>query len=132
MMRRVGHSAPLSIAVVTSMLACAAVAQEPQKPLPFELFHGTTTIPGTGKEAQNPETPSTDQAGAEAALPADQASSDGLQPAAVEGVQAPYSEPTEESGFEIGEKMEVLEPYKLVRSLQFVQDAVVKGDHSAM
>ena len=138
MMRRVGHSAPLSIAVVTSMLACAAVAQEPQKPLPFELFHGTTTIPGAGKEAapseeaQNPETPSTDQAGAEAALPADQASSDGLQPAAVEGVQAPYSEPTEESGFEIGEKMEVLEPYKLVRSLQFVQDAVVKGDHSAM
>ncbi|MEM5471548.1 chemotaxis protein [Hoeflea sp. AS60] len=28
--------------------------------------------------------------------------------------------------------METLEPYKLVRSLQFVQDAVVQGDHSAM
>ena len=28
--------------------------------------------------------------------------------------------------------IESVEPYKLIRSLQFVQDAVVKGDHSAM
>lgn len=30
------------------------------------------------------------------------------------------------------ETMEALEPYQLIRSLQFVQDAVVAGDHSAM
>lgn len=31
-----------------------------------------------------------------------------------------------------GEGIESVVPYKLIRSLQFVQDAVVKGDHSAM
>ncbi|MBU4528965.1 MAG: chemotaxis protein [Hoeflea sp.] len=34
--------------------------------------------------------------------------------------------------FAMAGDMEALEPYKLVRSLQFVQDAVVNGDHSAM
>jgi len=147
MMRRVGHSAPLSIAVFTSMLACAAVAQEAVKPLPFELFHGATTFSDAAEdvapteEAREPsdthaetlsEAASGPQAGTEAAPQPDQAPTDGQQPAPVEGVQAPYSEPTQEAGFEIGDKMEVLEPYKLVRSLQFVQDAVVQGDHSAM
>ena len=34
--------------------------------------------------------------------------------------------------FAMAGDMDALEPYKLVRSLQFVQDAVVNGDHSAM
>lgn len=34
--------------------------------------------------------------------------------------------------FAMAGDIEALEPYKLVRSLQFVQDAVVRGDHSAM
>lgn len=38
----------------------------------------------------------------------------------------------ESSDFPIAGDIEALEPYKLMRSLQFVQDAVVRGDHSAM
>ena len=139
MMRRVGHPAPVSIAVFAAMFACAAVAEEPQKPLPFELFHGATTFPEAGEEAapsKETQDPSDSHAGSpsghQTVTDMDQASTDGQQPMAVEGVQAPYSEPNQEAGLEMGDKMEVLEPYKLVRSLQFVQDAVVQGDHSAM
>jgi chemotaxis protein MotC len=42
----------------------------------------------------------------------------------VEGVRA--------SDFAMPDDIDGLEPYKLIRSLQFVQDAVVHGDHSAM
>ena len=47
----------------------------------------------------------------------------------------PISSPRDDgdlTDFTMAGDMDALEPYKLVRSLQFVQDAVVKGDHSAM
>ncbi|WP_146215668.1 chemotaxis protein [Hoeflea marina] len=53
------------------------------------------------------------------------------QPPALAGVKAPADRPAAAGGPETG-KPEDLDPYKLVRSLQFVQDAVVQGDHSAM
>lgn len=43
---------------------------------------------------------------------------------AIEGIKA--------SDFAIPDDVDGLEPYKLIRSLQFVQDSVVSGDHSAM
>ena len=51
--------------------------------------------------------------------------------AAEAGVKAPADQPAEANAPETAET-ENLDPYKLVRSLQFVQDAVVRGDHSAM
>ena len=61
------------------------------------------------------------------ATPADVAESQDAATAPVEGVKAEGSAPREGAG-----RMETLEPYQLMRSLQFVQDAVVAGDHSAM
>lgn len=51
--------------------------------------------------------------------------------AADQGVKAPSDQPSEANAAEPG-KTEDLDPYKLVRSLQFIQDTVVHGDHSAM
>lgn len=69
-----------------------------------------------------------------------------IQPSAVEEQEAPegianetaeqaVASPRADAGltdFSMAGDVESLEPYKLIRSLQFVQDAVVKGDHSAM
>jgi len=145
MMRRVRQSAPLSLAVFAAMFAFAAPAQEKPKPLPFELFHGPEAFPNAGiepapaKDAQNtPEsgaaahTPDAGEHQAHAGTAANGTSTDEHQVDPVEGVKAPFSEPGEVPGFEVGDKMETLQPYKLIRSLQFVQDAVVQGDHSAM
>ncbi|MDP2734372.1 MAG: chemotaxis protein, partial [Hoeflea sp.] len=49
------------------------------------------------------------------------------------GVKAPSSVPDDgSSGFSMAGGIDALEPYKLIRSLQFVQDSVVQGDHPAM
>ncbi len=52
----------------------------------------------------------------------------GEMPAMTDGVKAPASEP----GAIQVDAIKDLEPYRLIRSLQVVQDAVVRGDHSAM
>ena len=145
MMRRIRQSAPLSLAVFTAMFAFAATAQEPPKPLPFELFHGPEAFPNAGIESapdddahavttENEEThpPSAESHAVNSDPAASEANADQQQAHQVEGVKAPFSEPGEVADFEIGDKMETLQPYKLIRSLQFVQDAVVQGDHSAM
>ena len=153
MVRRALYPAPVSFAVATAMFAFGALAEEPAKPLPFELFHGAKTDTGAHDPAgmsgsdERPEAASAAEGGA-AAEAGDAASqtrtaidrvegTDGEasmepQDTAVEGVKAPFSEPADVAGLEMGDQMESLEPYKLVRSLQFVQDAVVQGDHSAM
>jgi chemotaxis protein MotC len=61
------------------------------------------------------------------AVSTDGAESHEAAPAPVEGVKAQGSGPSDGAG-----RMETLEPYQLMRSLQLVQDAVVGGDHSAM
>lgn len=58
---------------------------------------------------------------------ADGAESHDAATSPVEGVKAEGSATPGGPG-----RMETLEPYQLIRSLQFVQDAVVAGDHSAM
>jgi chemotaxis protein MotC len=134
MVRRAFYPAPVSFAVATAMFAFGALAQEPAKPLPFELFHGTKTETG-GQDAAGASEHGADDPHQSAAGMVNGAGDDAAadpQSAETEGVKAPFSEPAEVAGLEIGEQMESLEPYKLVRSLQFVQDAVVQGDHSAM
>lgn len=137
-MRRTGHPASVSVAVIAAMFASAAIAEEPKKPLPFELFHGAATSPAgdaavRSVDGQNPPASHSGMPfGEKADTGTDHASTDRQQSPAIEGVQAPYSEPNQVAGLEIDGKIEVLQPYKLVRSLQFVQDAVVQGDHSAM
>lgn len=130
MVRRASKLAPVSLAVFTAMFAFGASAEDPQSPLPFELFHGAETFPGvfnqpaaSGDPETMPETHSASDSGNHA---------DSAQAHETEGVKAPFSEPAEVAGFGIEEGMASLEPYKLIRSLQFVQDAVVQGDHSAM
>lgn len=136
MVRRAGQIAPVSLAVIAAMFAFGACAEEPEAPLPFELFHGAEAFPNVRSEAapeDNADTaakPHEGEAGNEAG-PA-HAGTDENKTDAAEGVKAPFSEPGEVAGFEMEDQMEALEPYKLVRSLQFVQDAVVQGDHSAM
>lgn len=145
MMRRVRQSAPLSLAVLTAMFAFAAGAQEPPKPLPFELFHGPEAFPNAGIEVApandaheasgagpDAHSPAAADHEADAETATDHATADEQHTKPVEGVKAPFSEPGEVSDFAIADKMETLQPYKLIRSLQFVQDAVVQGDHSAM
>lgn len=142
MVRRAFYPAPVSFAAAAAMFAFGALAQEPAKPLPFELFHGAKSETGGQDAAVAPEHSETSAESHGAADPhqpaagmvdgaGDDAAAD-PQSAETEGVKAPFSEPAEVAGLEIGEQMESLEPYKLVRSLQFVQDAVVQGDHSAM
>tara|TARA_R110002020_G_scaffold347193_1_gene560945 strand:- start:7128 stop:8555 length:1428 start_codon:yes stop_codon:yes gene_type:complete len=85
------------------------------------------------------------QASAEDHSPADPAAASGQETpghSAPGGGEAPATEPSPDetqaapgdtpADFSMGGNIETLEPYKLVRSLQFVQDAVVRGDHSAM
>lgn len=48
------------------------------------------------------------------------------------GVVPPLDPDDPLSALAMNPAIEGLEPYKLMRSLQFVQDAVVRGDHSAM
>ena len=143
MVRRAFQIAPVSLAVLTAMFAFGAGAQDKPAPLPFELFHGTNMTPespvkspmkqtGEGEDAHGGEAHADghESDGHEAAAAGDTAEQG--QAEQIEGVKAPYSEPGEVAGLEMGEQMETLEPYKLIRSLQFVQDAVVQGDHSAM
>lgn len=141
MVRCARHPIQLSLAVVTAMFAFGACAEEPAKPLPFELFHHTDarskaqakSAPAAGAQAD----PATQGETAPSALSesapysAQGAAELGQLPDA-EGVKAPFSEPSAMAGFSMDSQMESLEPYKLIRSLQFVQDAVVQGDHSAM
>jgi chemotaxis protein MotC len=148
MVRRACQLAPVSLAVLAAMFAFGARAEEPQQPLPFELFHGAQASPDAHAETAPADHATTaTESHSETALdqnadpaaqghPADAGHAGGLMPDALApetgGVKAPYSEPGDVAGFDMGDQMETLEPYKLVRSLQFVQDAVVQGDHSAM
>lgn len=136
------HPLPLSLAVFTALFAFGASAEEPITPLPFELFH-------RGESRSNVEAKSAADAGAEASPSAQsesapsalsdetapysaQGQAEQLQLPDADGVKAPFSEPGAVAGLSMDSQIEALEPYKLIRSLQFVQDAVVQGDHSAM
>lgn len=142
MVRRARQFAPVSLAVLAAMFAFGAHADEKQAPLPFELFHGadtfSTPLPEGGSDGSagsEPEAHSGMDAGEHADIAPgepDHGGADAASSQEIEGIRAPYSEPGETAGFEMDDQMEALEPYKLVRSLQFVQDAVVQGDHSAM
>ncbi len=55
-----------------------------------------------------------------------------MQAEAAPEAPAPPVEGVRAEDFAMTEDMNELEPYKLIRSLQVVQDAVVSGDHSAM
>ena len=140
MVRRARQYAPVSLAALAAMFAFGAVAEEPQAPLPFELFHGTDTFSNALSDGAAPEGHAGSEPDAHSGMAdgehADTAPGHGGADAAssqqIEGIRAPYSEPGETAGFEMDDQMEDLEPYKLVRSLQFVQDAVVQGDDSAM
>ncbi|MCC0034803.1 MAG: chemotaxis protein [Hoeflea sp.] len=132
----------MSLAALAAMFAFGAVAEEPQPPLPFELFHGADTFSNAPSDAapeghagSEPEAHSRMAAGEHADTAQgelDHGGADAASSQEIEGIKAPYSEPGETAALEMDEQMETLEPYKLVRSLQFVQDAVVQGDHSAM
>jgi len=149
MVRRACKLAPVSLAVFAAMFAFGAGAEEP--PLPFELFHGAEAFPSIRTQpapaghaelapaGHEPDTghageqvPETHDAKAEAAAGTDHGVAEANQVHEPEGVKAPYFEPGEVAAFDMGDQMHTLEPYKLIRSLQFVQDAVVQGDHSAM
>jgi chemotaxis protein MotC len=142
MVRRARQLAPVSLAVLAAMFAFGARAEEPQAPLPFELFHGADTFSNAlsdgapeGNAGSEPEAHSGMAAGEHAdTAPGDpeHGGGDAASSLDIEGVKAPFSEPGETAALDVDEQMETLEPYKLVRSLQFVQDAVVQGDHSAM
>lgn len=84
------------------------------------VLSGDETIAGSGSASAPAPTASGDAAGAVDAGTQAQAAPDGP----VEGVRA--------EDFAMTDDMNELEPYKLIRSLQVVQDAVVRGDHSAM
>ncbi|WP_420410630.1 chemotaxis protein [Hoeflea sp.] len=72
--------------------------------------------------------------GAEPAVPESDAGSavDGTQAQAGPETSTPVVEGVRADDFAMTEDVEGLEPYKLIRSLQVVQDSVVSGDHSAM
>ena len=143
MVRRASKLAPVSFAVLTAMFAFGAGAEEVPPRLPFELFHGAEATSGQHAETapvthtedvghSSDQMPETHEASTEPPARPDRGVVEESQSHEAEGVKAPYSEPAEVDGFELGDQMEALEPYKLIRSLQFVQDAVVQGDHSAM
>jgi chemotaxis protein MotC len=56
----------------------------------------------------------------------------GVEPGAGEETAGEAVEGIRASDFAMPSDVDALEPYKLIRSLQFVQDSVVRGDHSAM
>lgn len=94
-----------------------AASSEPGEGTP--THGGDETIAGHGPDAVAPgQDAGPAAAGAQAEAVPDGAASP------VEGVRA--------EDFAMTEDMNELEPYKLIRSLQVVQDAVVSGDHSAM
>lgn len=79
-----------------------------------------------GGESSAPSAGDAQSVGVEAAAPSgpDAASGAMIANEAVDGIKA--------SDFPMPSDLDGLEPYKLIRSLQYVQDAVVLGDHSAM
>ncbi|MBV6650774.1 MAG: hypothetical protein KI789_13700, partial [Hoeflea sp.] len=113
MVRRAFYPAPVSFAAAAAMFAFGALAQEPAKPLPFELFHGAKSGTGGQDAAVAPEHGETSAESHGAANPhqpaagmvdgaGDDAAAD-PQSAETEGVKAPFSEPAEVAGLEIGE-----------------------------
>ncbi|MDZ7599887.1 MAG: chemotaxis protein [Hoeflea sp.] len=100
----------LSCAVLAAAFSFAAAAQDQPAAQPSaEVQVGGAAGQPAGEAAQ------TQAEGGEDGLPSE---------AATAGAEI--------ADFTMGGDMATLEPYKLVRSLQLVQDAVVKGDHSAM
>ncbi|MCY0093526.1 chemotaxis protein [Hoeflea ulvae] len=121
-MRRRFSPGPVSLAVLMAMLAHGALAED--KPSGHEAADGhTAAATETHADAA--------QAGDAHADMAETANDTGAEAQAPIGVTAPSSG-AGDSGFPMAGNMEALEPYKLLRSLQFVQDSVVQGDHSAM
>jgi len=104
----------LTCAVLAAAFAFAASAQD-QPPAP-----GSATLAASDLDGQSPPGGEPDET---------TGGSDG------EADDALVSTPRASGAmadFAMAGDMDALEPYKLVRSLQFVQDAVVNGDHSAM
>ena len=90
--------------------------------------------PGLAMAAGGHEAPPADHAAAggdETGKTGTPAGHDGVK-VTQEGVVAPQSAVPAEASQPFGEDFDTLPPYRLLRSLQFVQDAVVRGDHSAM
>lgn len=113
-MRRTLRPGLLSCAVLAAAFAFGASAQEqPASP-------GSDTLTASGTQAR----PASDGNAKEAA--AESGADAGGIP------DFPARDGGDMDAFAMTGDIEALEPYKLVRSLQFVQDAVVKGDHSAM
>ncbi|WP_322988155.1 chemotaxis protein [Hoeflea sp.] len=112
----------VSFAVTAAMFAFGASAEDqavPQAEPQAQTQHGSTE-------------PGQDQGSADAAeSAADQLEGDADHPAVAGQAPGPAAQDLA-SDFAMAGEMDGLEPYKLLRSLQFVQDAVVRGDHSAM
>lgn len=126
-MRPAFHLARLGPAVFAAMFAFGACAEQKQAEAKPDI-HASEAAPAMpADEAAHDKAPQLTSP--DAAAPLTQAQAAG-EPAAETGVSA--AEPSEAAGLTMANQMEVLEPYKLIRSLQFVQDSVVHGDHSAM
>lgn len=130
-MRPAFHLARLSLAVFAVMFTFGACAEQ----MPVEAkpdVHAPQAVPAMpvddtarGEALQSASPEAADQV---AEKPA---SGEPLAELAVSATE-PDAQLPADTGFGMAGQMEVLEPYKLIRSLQFVQDSVVHGDHSAM
>ncbi|WP_052161859.1 chemotaxis protein [Hoeflea sp. BAL378] len=118
----------LSLAVVAAMVAFQASAEDHAAPEPAAASAPEAQAhpaPDAGGAPSAPDDPQAHPAPDGGEAPATEPSPDETQ-------AAPSPANDDPADFSMGGNIETLEPYKLVRSLQFVQDAVVRGDHSAM
>lgn len=141
----------LSLAVIAAMFAFKASAEDqpaaanestaPSLHDPFPVFSPypedpayadrPEQSPDTGHDAA-PDPPAGLFSGSDTHAGAESDRGLAAQPPELDGVVRPPGPEEPLSGFAIADGIEGLDPYKLMRSLQFVQDAVVRGDHSAM
>ena len=121
--------AVLSLAIVAASLAFEARAEDAPPADAAHAVHAAGTepssMPSDGHDGSAAVT------GSDPGHTAQQAGSDSPLPADGEATPPPETG-ANGSDLVMAGDMETLEPYKLVRSLQYVQDAVVQGDHSAM
>lgn len=107
----------VSFAVTAALFAFGACAEEQAAPQ-AQTEHSAVE-------------PGQDHGAGDSATSAHQADGDAEHPVvAAQAAEPAAGDPA--SDFTMSGEMDGLEPYKLLRSLQFVQDAVVRGDHSAM
>lgn len=148
---------PVSLAVLAAMFAFGVSAED--KPGGHGETDGQASAAAVEAHATEPEAPRTDvfdpsnaHADAPEPVPADVAEPEHAPPHEVAaeapehpvdeadaeenslvGVKAPFSDADAgTSDLPVDGSIDDLAPYKLMRSLQFVQDSVVQGDHSAM